>query len=169
MSNCIAGLFGEALSLPANQSDCCYVGILFPKQSYNAIWYNTDSITRTTSMRPIRSHDQKDIVNPLTYQNRLFHFPSIPGNRHMWTNQRCCYTQRLSRSCESHPGIRQHLRIHHNLLRHVVWAQHEMGTKIGYVVKQIVCWGSFTRLFRHLIAKRKTWCVVGWRDLKLKV
>ena len=119
-------------------------------------------------MRPIWSHDHYDIVNPFTYQNRLSHFLSIHGNRHMWTNQRCCYTERLSRSCESHPDIRQHLRIHHNLLSQVVWTQHEMSTKIGWVLKQIVCWGSFTRLFRHLIAKRKTWCVVGWKDLKLK-
>ena len=42
--------------------------------------------------------------------------------------------------------------------------------KLGkHALKLIVCWGSFTRPFRHLIAKRKKWCVVGWRDLKLKV
>ena len=169
VSNCIAGLFGGCTAASWQPIRLFLCENLFPKESHNAIRYITDSVARTTSIRPMWSHDHQGIVNPFTYQNRLSHFLSIPENRHMWMNQRCCYTEHLSRSCESHPDIRQHLRIYHDLKREVIWAQHEMHSKIGKALKRIVCWGSFTRPFRHLIAKRKKWCVVGWRDLKLKV
>ena len=58
VSNCIAGLFGGGGTAASWQPiRLLLCENLFPKQSHNAIRYITDSVARTTSIRPIWPHD----------------------------------------------------------------------------------------------------------------